>query len=177
MRGIVQASVGIVLAGSLFASNAQAQYVYLGGGLTVPVGEYGDYAKTGWMAAAGVGVPVGTQGLAVGGEVLYGQNSHSDIDGDKTGLTGFFGWVDYRIGDESKPGVYLLGQAGVLNHQDKPAGTSYEGGSEWKFAVGGGAGVDIPAGSVNVFVEARFLTRSGTNFIPILAGVTIPIKR
>ncbi|MEZ4587315.1 MAG: hypothetical protein R2909_13035 [Gemmatimonadales bacterium] len=177
MRGIVQAGVGIVLAGSLFASTAQAQYVFVGGGLTVPVGEYGDYAKTGWMGAAGIGVPVGDKGLSVGGEVLYGQNSHSDIDGDKTGLTAFMGYLEYRIGDDSKPGVYLLGEAGVMNHKYKPAGMSYEGGSDWKLAVGGGAGVDIPAGSVSVFVEARFLTRSGTNFIPVLAGVAIPLKR
>lgn len=119
---------------------------------------------------------MGDKGLSVGGEVMYGSNKHSDVAGDKTNLPGAFGFLMYRVGDQSKPGLYLFGQAGILNHQYKTSGSpGYSGESDWKFAAGGGAGVDIPAGGVSLFVEGRFITRSGTNFIPFQAGVSIPV--
>ncbi len=175
-RGIVGLVAGAVV-GSLAVSMAHAQAnIYIGGGPSIPVGEFGDYAKTGWLATAGFSVPVGGKGLSVGGEVMYGSNKHSDFAGDKTNLPGAFGFLMYRVGDQSKPGIYLFGQAGILNHQYKTSGSpGYSGESDWKFAAGGGAGVDIPAGGVNVFVEGRFITRSGTSFIPIQAGISIPV--
>jgi len=37
------------------------------------------------------------------------------------------------------------------------------------------AGVDIPVGEASIWVEGRILSRSDTKFIPIMAGVAIPI--
>jgi len=177
MRRILRAAV-VGTAAILLSTAAQAQsaaWIWAGGGATVPVGDYGDYAKTGWMAVAGVGVPIGGQGLSVGGEVLYGSNKHDDTSGDKTNLLGALAGLSYRVGDISKPGVYFMGLAGALNHQYKPGSTSASSDNEWKFAFGGGAGVDIPGGKVSIWVEGRILSRSDTKFIPIMAGIAIPI--
>jgi len=178
MRRIAGTMMAGLIGSLLVSSVARAQVsVYVAGGPTFPTGEYGTYAKTGWLAAAGVGVSVASvKGLSFGGEFVYGSNKHDGAEGDKTNLPGVFGYAEYRVGDEAKPGVYFFGQAGMLNHQYKPgASAGYSGDSEWKFAVGGGAGVDIPAGGVSIFVEARYLTRSGTNLVPVLVGVAVPV--
>jgi hypothetical protein len=141
------------------------------------MGEYGDYAKTGWLAAAGFSVPVGTPGLSLGLELALGSNKHSDIVGDKTNLFGGFGFVQYRVGNPEKPGVYVFGEVGALNHQYKPASSALPSEDDWGLAVGGGGGVDIPLGGVSLFAEARIISRSGTNFIPLMAGIAVPIGK
>ncbi len=178
MRRILRAALVGAVAATLVSTAAQAQsaaWIWAGGGATVPIGDYGDYAKTGWMATAGVGVPIGEQGLSVGGEFLYGSNKHDDTSGDKTNLLGALAGLSYRVGDPAKPGVYFMGMAGALNHQYKPGSTSESSDNEWKFAFGGGAGLDFPVGKVSIWVEGRILSRSDTKFIPIMAGVLIPI--
>jgi len=174
---------------SIFVSTgAQAQVsVYVGGGATIPVGDFGSNAtncdacsnaKLGWMGQAGLMIQVGTQGLAVFGEGLYGSNKHDDTSGDKTNLFGGMAGLSYRVGDQAKPGIYFLGMVGGLNHQYKPGDTAEPTENEWKFAWGGGAGVDIPVGGANIFVEGRFMARSSsTQFVPIQAGVSIPIGK
>ena len=178
MRRIVLVACAAVVAGSLATSIGQAQTsIFVGAGPTFPVGDYGTYAKTGWLAAAGFSVPVGTKGLSAGAELAFGSNKHSDIAGGKTNLFGGFGFLQYRVGNPAKPGVYLFGEAGALNHQYKPVSTSGVSSDDWGFAVGGGAGVDIPMGGVSLYVEARIITRSGTGFVPIMAGIAIPFGK
>ena len=49
-------SVGlVVLAAAVIPATASAQFVYVGGGANIPVGDFKDYAKTGWIAQAGLG--------------------------------------------------------------------------------------------------------------------------
>jgi len=177
MRRILQAVVAGAAAATLVSTTAQAQAaaIVLGGGATVPIGDYGDYAKTGWMGVGGVVVPIGDQGLFVGGEFLYGSNKHDDGTGDKTNLYGGLAGLGYRVGDRSKPGVFFFGLAGGLNHQYKPGSSTESSSNEWKFAFGGGGGFDIPVGKASIWVQGRIISRSDTKFIPILAGITIPV--
>lgn len=150
--------------------HAQA-YLFVGGGPTFPSGEYGDYANTGWMAHAGLGFPVGPQGMSVGVDAFYGQNNHSDIDGDKTNPLGAMGFLLYRLGNPERPGVYLFGEGGLLVH--KYGSDTFDSESDSQFAFGGGAGVSIPLGSKSLFVEGHYTTSDGTNFISAIAGITI----
>lgn len=167
------ALIGLTLAAR--PAVAQSTSVTLGGGLTIPTGEYGDYAKTGWLTALGVTRSVGGKGMWVGGELVYGSNSHSDVVGDKTNLPGVLGNLGYRFGDDKKAGPYLFAAAGIMNHQYKS--NQYASESEWAFAYGLGAGVDIPAGKMALWVEARYLSRDGTNLIPLMVGVSIPVGK
>jgi hypothetical protein len=175
MNRAIVGAVATLLAGTLVTGSGHAQAtVFVAAGPTFPIGEYGDYAKTGWLAMAGFTVPVGPQGLSVGGNLVYGSNKHSDVAGDKTNLPGVFGFLQYRVGPGDKPGVYFYGQLGALNHQYKSA-TPAANDSEWGFAWGGGAGVDIPVGRVSLFVEASLIARDGTNLVPLVAGLAIPV--
>ena len=149
-------------------ANAQVM-LFLGGGPTFPSGEYSDYANTGWMGHAGVGFAVGPRGLTAGVDAFYGQNNHSDIEGDKTNPYGAMGFLAYRFGNPERPGIYLIGDAGFLVH--KYGSDTFESESESQFAFGGGAGVEIPMGGKSIFIEGHYTTSDGTNFMSALVGI------
>lgn len=178
MRRVVIAVCAAVVALSLGTSSGHAQpTIFVGAGPTFPLGDYGEYAKTGWLAAAGFSVPVGAKGVSLGAELAFGTNKHEAAIPGKTNLFGGFGFLQYRVGDPAKPGVYVFGEAGVLNHQFKPPTSSGANDGDWGFAVGGGGGVDIPVGGASIFVEARIISRSGTSFVPLLAGLAFPVGK
>ncbi len=168
-------------------ASAQAS-IFLGAGATIPTGDYGDYAKTGWMGQAGAVFNVGSKGLFVAGEGFLGSNKHDDYQAgggggtsDKTTLYGVDGQVGYRFGDQEKAGLYVAGLLGALIHKYSP-GTG-TGDSSTGILFGGIAGVDIPAGKVNVWVEGRWMNGRhsedgeswSTGFFGLFAGVSIPV--
>ena len=160
-----------------------AQNIFVGGGITFPTGEFGDYAESGWVGVAGVLFPVGEGGLNVGVEGFYGQNNHMDangakIDGDKTNPYGAMAVLEYDIGSGDGIGAYIFGGAGLLIHKCSTDGTSCTedgsagGTSDSNFGYEAGAGVGIPVGgSTSIWVEGRYMGASGTNIFGILAGL------
>jgi opacity protein-like surface antigen len=134
-----------------FAVPAQAQTtLYIGGGATFPTGDFGD-SSTGWMGAGGVIFGLGDGGFGVGGEVFYGQNSYSDLDGAKTTPYGVMAIADYSFGSEGNLRPYVFGGAGLMVHR-----FSFEDFSDSESAFGyqAGAGLSFPIG---LFVEGRFM--------------------
>jgi hypothetical protein len=170
--------VGAVALLSLCAPTpGQAQSVWFGGGGSFPVSDYGDYAKTGLLLIGGVSVPVGQEGLSVFGEGFFGQNGHSDFDGDKTNPYGFMGGVTLDLGTEDQGGVYFFGEAGILFH--KFASDTFEGETSSGFGYGAGAGYWVPLGGVSGWIEGRAMNASiegsKTSFVAVLVGVSIPV--
>ncbi len=164
-------SVAAVLLLSVTAAQAQRPNFGFGGGATIPTGDYGDYAKTGWIGTGFIGFPI-AKALSIGAEGYYGSNDH-DTEGDKTNLYGGSGYLTYRFGQPTKPGVYLIGSGGALVHQFKSETTPADESSETKFVWSAGAGVDIPvAKSVSIWLESRYMARGDTKFIPIWGGLS-----
>ncbi|MFC1661324.1 hypothetical protein ACFL3S_07735 [Gemmatimonadota bacterium] len=162
--------------------HVSAQSLYFGGGATIPTSDYGDYADTGLMAVAGIDFPVGPEGLSVFGEGFFGQNGHSDIDGDKTLPFGAMGGLLLNLAPGADAGVYVFGQAGIMVH--KYSSDEYDGDSESAFGYGGGAGYGFPLGGIDAWVEGRYMSASfdselggsaTTAFIGIMAGISIDI--
>lgn len=177
---VVLAAGGALL---LSAASAQAQVsVGVGGGLTIPIGDFGDGFKTGWHGLANVGYDL-PSGLGLRGDFYYGQNS-VDVTGasGKAKLAGGFGNVLYNFKGAGTIHPYVLGSLGFINAKgDVSAGGVSASGSETKIAFGGGAGVKFKAGSdANIFVEGRYISvntsGSKTNFIPITVGVSFGLK-
>lgn len=173
-------AVVAVLGAVLFSSTVSAQAsLTFAGGATMPMGDYGDYAKTGYMATAGVMVKTSKPRLSLGGHLLYGGNSHSDFEGDKTTLTGLLGTANYRLADASKPGLFLLANVGFLRHTYSSDKFPSEEGTSSGVAFGGGAGFSIPRGAMSLYATIRYLTASidgeSTAFVPIMAGVSVPL--
>ena len=174
-------------------NNASAQSVFLGAGATFPMGDYGDYADTGWLAEAGFSLPLGDgpwSGLFTG---FYGGNGHSYDEGipelygsddDKTSLLGGLVGAEYSFSEQGEAGPFVFGEVGLMRHKYEPADDGpepelYGEESSTGFAFGGGVGYSIPFGSVNGYALARYLNgqfdEGSTAFIGVMAGVSIPL--
>ncbi len=174
MRGML----GAVVVGSLLAIGttgkveAQARgYVGIGGGVTIPMGDFKDGYKAGWLGQVVGGVKINDMfGVRVDGS--YGQNSSKTTGGPKVKLVGALG--DVTLSPKTSGGVapYVLAGAGMLNSKATVSGVSA---STSAFAWNAGAGAKFTAGSVGVYVEARFLSakKNGatTNMIPVTVGL------
>lgn len=159
----------------LGATTAQAQGINfgVGGGLTIPIGDFGDNFKTGWHGIANIGYNTPT-GFGVRGDFYYGQNSlDASVDG-KAKLAGGLGNLVYSFQGAGPVRPYVIGGAGVFKAEAEVGNVSD---SETKFTWAAGGGVKFKAGTdSNIFVEARYvsISTSGdkTNFIPISAGIS-----
>jgi opacity protein-like surface antigen len=154
-------------------SQAQANpFIFIGGGITVPMGDFGDSHKSGWMGTAGIGFSVGGSGkLAIGGEGYYGRNSLDGPSEDATNLYGGSAWLAYRLGQPGRVAPYVIGSGGFLVAKfDPPTGPGV---TDTEFAWSAGGGVDIPlSGSVSLYIEGRYMARGDVRFIPIFAGLS-----
>lgn len=179
MKRMLHAAVALVLVSLVAASAAQAQTAranfFLGGGATIPTGDFGDAFKTGWNGVGGVnfmlpGVPFG---IRVDG--MYSQNK-VDASGSDAKIKIFGGNADAVFafgapGSMVKP--YVMAGVGMANVKfDDGAGFTND---ETKFAFNGGAGVNFMMSSITIFVEGRYFTvntsGSSTNYIPLSVGV------
>ncbi len=178
MKSLTIAAV-IGTLGLLAISNPlSAQSLWIGGGGTFPVSDYGDLADTGFLFMAGVGTPVGESGLGLGVGGFYGQNNHTLVDGDKTNPYGFAGYLEYDFaGRDAERTFYVLGELGVLWHKfgsDTSPETTESG-----FAYSGAAGYAFPLGGLTGWAEGRFtqasISDANTQFFGIVAGISIPL--
>jgi hypothetical protein len=179
MRVIRSVAVAAVLTASaatapLFAQGAEFS---LGGGATLPLGNFDDFAKLGWHGTGAVSfVP---QNLPVGFQIdgTFSRLSDETPLDVKSQLIYGTGNVVYKFksSGDTKFRPYLIGGAGVYNldakGDDVPSGIE----SVTKFGLNAGAGFDFKAGSAGVFVEGRFhnvfTEGDNTNFIPFTVGV------
>ncbi len=178
MKRVVLSMFAVALAAQVSTSSLQAQVsVGVGGGLTVPLGDFGDAAKLGWhgLAHLGYGLP---SGLGFRGEFFYGQNKvDANVDA-KFKLAGGMGSVTYDFQTSGGLKPYILGGVGYFQVKAEGGGGSV---SESKVAFGGGAGLKFKAGSdANIFVESRYLSvstsGSSTTFVPLTVGVSFGFK-
>jgi len=166
-------TVGTVLV-AVMARPAHAQLgvkFLVGGGVQVPVGEFADYAKTGWHAMAGIELAPPLSPVSFRADGFYGRSSHEGDFGEATKLYGGTANVLYRLGaGPIRP--YVIGGIGYAVHDYDPGTSGFESGSEGKFTWGGGLGLTLGLGPLNVFAEGRYLARgSETQFIPVVAGL------
>jgi hypothetical protein len=187
MRAIRSAVLGAVLMATAGAAPALAQggaSFSLGGGLTLPLGDFGDAAGTGFHGLAAVsfvpsGFPVGIQvdgmfhRLGVDDDPVFG-----DVDANFQIIQGTANAVyTFTTSEESSFHPYLIGGVGLYNMKltgdDVPDGLD----SETDFGINAGAGFDFQAGAVGLFIEGRFhnvfTEGESTNFIPITVGVRL----
>jgi hypothetical protein len=181
----MKGSLATVLGASLWAlagpGGASAQAVIgVGAGVAVPTGGYADVADTGWLAAAGVGFPVGDMPLSIGAYGFYGSNAHeSPPAGDKTNLYGALAGVSHAFGDPEGVFPFVGGMVGFMTRSFRSESQPAFEGSESGLAARASAGVGFPLGSIGGFVEAHWLTSFGaidaTRLAGAMAGVRVPL--
>jgi outer membrane protein with beta-barrel domain len=147
-------------------------YLGIGGGLAIPVGNYGDEAKTGWLANLIGGFT--TKGGIFGGraDLMWAQNGIVNAAGHER-LLGLN--ADLVLTPGHRPAnfhPYFLAGVGVFNARQSTTGVT---GSETKLAINTGVGVQIHTGHrTDVFLEGRFISiraNSALNLIPITLGL------
>lgn len=179
---VVTKAVAALTAGMLLSApalRAQGAEFSLGGGLGIPLGNFDDQAKMGWMGLGAVsfvpnGSPVGIQ--------IDGQFQQYKLDGGgdlKDRMLIGTGNIVYKIktSEDSRFRPYLIGGGGVYNLKTTGTvtpGTLFEGGVT-KFGINAGAGFDFKAGAAGLFLEGRFhdvfTTGENVKFIPITLGI------
>ena len=163
-----------------------AQTLYIAGGATFPTSDFGNYAKTGWMAAGGVVFnDIGTAGLGLGVEGFYGENKHKSEDVDpefnfgdsKTNPYGIMGIAVYNFDTGGSIQPYVFGGAGWMAHKytaDPAFADEDETGSGFGYQFGAGVGFDLSE-SIELFGEGRYMGGSGdvsdTKFFGLFAGL------
>lgn len=153
------------------AARAQAGF-FVAGGPSIPLGDYGDFAQTGWMAFGGVHLGLPLVPVKFRAEGMYGQNAHEGPSTEKTALYGGMANVIFQVGPPLVPvKPYIIGGAGYLNHHYSPGDAGGASTDEWKVVWGGGVGVSVSLLVVGAFVEARYLKRNDTSFLPITVGL------
>jgi hypothetical protein len=140
------------------AGDASAQAtIIIGGGATIPMSTYADYAKVGWLGHAGVDFALGDAGASVGAHGFYGSNSH-EAEGDKTNLYGGLASLGYAFATSGSLVPQVFGLVGFMTHQYKSEDFPEFEGSESALAAGAGAALGFPLGSFQGAVQAYFLT-------------------
>lgn len=185
MKRLVCAALALAVFGLVAPSDSSAQAaVFIGGGVTSPTGDFkdfggGDGANLGWTATAGLQVPVGDAGLALGVRAFYGMNNH-DYEGDKTNLYGGTALATFAFGEPDAVAPFIYGEVGYQAHAYKSDDFPSFEDTEWKPLVGGGAGLNFPLGGLMGFVVAGYTQGFGsdggnTTYITGVAGVNIPV--
>jgi Outer membrane protein beta-barrel domain len=188
-KQVVLGVMALLASSALYATSAQAQTegtgveFGLGGGVSIPTGDFDDAAKLGWHGQAAVSfIP---QSLPVGFQLDGNFSRFSAEDATSGGLDIKYqliygtGNVVYKFksSPDSKFRPYIIGGVGVYNFDLKGSDADLVPGdnSQTKFGINAGAGFDIKAQSVGFFVEGRFhdVFTDGPNlkFIPITVGV------
>jgi hypothetical protein len=168
--GILALALGLVAAPGLGAQAQPTEGIRfgVGGGLTMPIGTYGDFDKAGWHVMGVLQFPIGQSPLHGRVDAMYGQTSH-DVGSGNTTLTGATADLLYHLGNRaSSVRPYVLGGLGFYN-------IDAFGASESKFAFGAGGGILFSIGTMHAFLEGRYMSvqtsNNSLNFLPITLGL------
>lgn len=169
----------VLSAACLTAGAAAAQaskFLYVGGGMTMPTGDYKEYAKSGFMADVGLGTNVGSSGRVFAfADIFYGKNNHEDDDGSTTLMGGGANLGIQSSGSSTR--IYGYAGLGMQQHKYNPPGGG-DGGSETKPFGRGAVGISLGSGNTTFWAEIGMIQGFGgddgnTAYMPILAGISI----
>jgi opacity protein-like surface antigen len=184
----------LVVAPQVHAAAKGDMSIYFMGGASIPMGDYGDFAKLGFGGGVGFDYFV-NENIAVGVDGSYTMNdAKDDVNAALTALAtapvkasdsfirgGAHGKWMFPTAAESKISPYLIAGAGIYNVKAKleSADPLFNGdASESKFGGHGGLGVLFKTGG-NVGVGAQgtyhFISTSGssTQFVELQAVVSV----
>lgn len=177
MKRSVLGIAALALVFSATAAEAQKPFsIGVTAGASMPMGDFGDIAATGWNAGGVLGISAPT--LPVGLRVDASYNSFSFSD-DYAAIAGDESWNILAITGNATWGLpmtapmspYLIGGAGLYRVNSSIDGSEAQ--SEFGFNVGGGLKFNLSGFAT--FVEARYNSIQGdggsTSYVPITFGI------
>ena len=167
---------GLMSAAAVPASAQARGYVGLGGGLSIPTGDFGDSFKMGWLGQliAGITAPSGRFGGRIDG--MYARHSLDDVDEGSTTMLGANGDLVFSPGSaDARVRPYLLGGVGFYNVKGEVGDVEFDGVTDFAYNFGAGIRFGGGGGRMSFFVEGRYISiqteGSSTGFIPISVGI------
>ncbi len=163
-------SVAVALAAVVSTASAQAPKpvtygVTLGG--SIPTGDFGKGAKTGFTVGGTAEITPAKLPFAVRFDLGYNNNKLKGIDETFHLYSGTVNAVK-SFSAKSAFVPYVIGGLGV--YHGRAAGNS-----DTDFGLNGGAGISMPLSGFNTFVEARynhvFTSGSSLSYIPVVFGI------
>lgn len=182
MKRIVKSAVvlGMVSLASfttLHAQGAGRASFHVAGGITLPMGDFGDVFSTGFQGLGGVTFGLGGLPFALRVDGFYGQNSgDEDVTGPDVKVKMFGGMAGGQFNFGSGPSPvkpYILAQVGMVNSKVDVPNVDLDG--ETDFAFGAGGGINFGLGSMAAFVEGQYVSvmteDESSNFIAARFGL------
>lgn len=180
MKRILVAAVMITVAIATPHGTAAAQrrfVPFVGGGLATGTGDLSQGSDNGWLAFAGVDMPLGlTPGLTFG---LTGSYAHLPYQGtfnEATNVPAVFGELGYVIAAKSSSIVkpYVRAGAGVQVRKYDPGTTGYRKQSDGGLAFSAGGGLQFLVSSTALFVGAHFVGDADAGLLAFHGGIAFP---
>lgn len=185
MKGFAKSLVAFAFVAAATVSTAQAQGVgfNVGGGVSLPLGDFGDQADLGFHGLVGVSFQPANLPVGIRVDGMYhmwggSEDVFGDADVNARAIAGTANAVyTFQTAETSTFHPYLIGGLGLYNTaltgDDVP--DEFDD-STTDFGINAGAGFNFAAGeSLNLFVEGRFhnvfTDGSDVKFIPITVGV------
>lgn len=173
MRRITLSLVALIAigGGSLAAQNVRFG---IGGGLLMPLSDYKNADKMGFLvgADATLWLPAAPVGIRVEGD--FSQTSHKNSVGGHTTFYGGLAELVYIFGPKASPvRPYILGGVGYMHGKVEITGLGSTSESKAAFGAGGGVAFKLGTGNTRAFVEARwqsFQSDPSLKMVPIRAG-------
>lgn len=181
MRRTLLAVVAVGMLAVVTAPTLAAQGLRWGvnAGALVPMGDYGDLDKLGWVASGGATYWLTGGKLGIRGDVSYGQTKHDGGFAGDTKIAGGMASVVYGLAPSTASArPFVTGGLGFYNVKIEFTGPGASSESETKVAFGVGAGVSfkLGTGGTSLILATRFtsISTSGSSitYLPIVAGVT-----
>ncbi len=177
---LLVAALCVVAARPAMAQRAMAQGGGLrygvSAGLLMPIGDYGDADKMGFVGGAGATYWLAGQPIGIRGDLSYSSTSHDGVGATgSTKLIGGMASVVYALMPASAPARLMI--TGGVGYYSIDFGGGIA--KQSKLGFGGGAAVafKMGTGSTRLVVGTRYTSVStdGTsrlNFLPITVGLT-----
>ncbi len=144
------------------------------GGVALPLGDFGDAAKLGFLGQGHVTLKLANAPISLRGDGFFQRHSIDGADGNFQ-IIGGTANVVYEFGAASPTKVYVIGGLGYYSVKVDITIPGIGSGSatESDIGVNGGAGIKFAG---RLFVEGRFHNvfseGSSTTFVPVVVGVS-----
>jgi hypothetical protein len=167
---LLGATLGLLSAASSASAQGSGSWIgSLGGGVSLPVGNFGDAAKTGWHGAATIGYKPADSKLEWLVDASYHHLVSKSFADAHDNLFIAMGRANYWAGNK----FYVIGGAGMMRDEfsSTTLGVTTKG-STSAFALTGGLGLSL---AKSIFLEGRvingFTKGAATTLIPVTIGV------
>lgn len=148
------------------------RFFTVGAGATLPLGEFKDEGKAGFLTGVGIGSGIGSGNLFLLGSAFYGRNGVSEEghEDDYFALRG--GTVNLGLMGSGE-GVRPYGYVGLGVQRVEEKGEDHSHGAENETFGNAAVGLSFGRGSTRVWVQGGAVLGGEHAYLPVSAGVSI----